>query len=74
MIVTGNDAQKIVLVKSQLDYLFKIKDLGQLKFFLRLEVARLSKGIFLNQRKYTLELLVVVGLLRCKPSITPIDP
>jgi len=57
MNLTGNDVQEIVSVKSQLDYFFKIKDLGQLKFFLGLEVARSSKGIFINQRKYTLELL-----------------
>jgi len=74
MILTGNDAQEIALVKSQLDHLFKIKDLGQLKFFLGLEVARSRKGIFLNQKKYTLELLEVAGLLGCKPSNTPMDP
>jgi len=52
----------------------KFKVLGQLKFFLGLEVARSSKGIFLNQRKYTLELLHVADLLRCKSSTTSIDP
>ena len=62
------------MVKSQLDHLFKIKDLGQLKFCLGLEVARSRKGIFLNRRKYTLELLDVAGLLGCKPSNTPGDP
>ena len=36
MILTGNDTQEIASVKSQLDYLFKIKDLGKLKIFLGL--------------------------------------
>jgi len=71
MILTGNYAQEIASVKFQLDYLFKIKDLGQMKFFLELEVARSSKDIFLNQRRYTLELLDVAGLLGCKPFIPP---
>jgi len=74
MILTGNDAYEIALVKSQLDQLFKIKDLGQLKFFLGLEVTRSRKGVFLTQRKYTLELLDAAGLLGCKPSNTSMDP
>jgi len=45
MILTRNDAPEIVSVKSQLDYLFKIKDLGQLKFFLGLEFA-IKQGNF----------------------------
>jgi len=73
MILIGNDAHEIALVKSQLDHLFKIKDLGQLKFFLELKVARSRKGIFLNQRKYTLELLDAAGLIGCKPSNTSMD-
>jgi len=74
MILTGNDAQDIALVKSQLDHLFKIKDLGQMIFFFGLEVARSRKDILLNQRKYTLELLEPADLLGCKPSNTPMNP
>jgi len=74
MILIGNDTKEIASVKSQLDYLFKIKDLDQLKIFLGLKVVRSSKVIFLNQRKYTLELLDDVDLLGCKPSTTPMDP
>ena len=53
--------------KQFLDSKFKLKDLGTLKYFLGLEVARTTKGISLCKRKYTLDLLAeqVCWLVDC---------
>ncbi|XP_057251474.1 uncharacterized mitochondrial protein AtMg00810-like [Beta vulgaris subsp. vulgaris] len=50
-----------------------MKDLGVLKYFLGIEVARSSEGIFLSQRKYALDVLSESGMLGCKPIDTPME-
>ncbi|CAL9021815.1 unnamed protein product, partial [Prunus brigantina] len=50
-----------------------MKDLGDLKYFLGIEIARSTIGIFLSQRKYVLDLLTETGMLGCKPADTPFE-
>jgi len=71
--LAGNDKKEIARIKQGLNQTFKIKDLGDLIYFIGLEVARSKKGIMVNQRKYALELLTDAGLLAYKPAPTPID-
>jgi len=73
IILAGNDKEEIELVKEALNKTFKIKDLGDLRYFLGFEVSIGKKGIMMNQRKCALELLTDAGLLACKPSVTPMD-
>ena len=73
MIVTGNNQKAIDDVKRFIGSCFKVKDLGPLKYFLGVEVARSQKGISINQRKYTLDILKEAGLLGAKPSKFPME-
>ena len=71
-IILAGPSQKLIdEVKIKLSDRFKLKDLGDLKFFLGLEVARSKKGIFVSQRHYALQLLEDMGLLAAKPANTP---
>ncbi|XP_070677808.1 uncharacterized mitochondrial protein AtMg00810-like [Malus domestica] len=73
LIVTGDNASEIVLLKNTLKQKFAIKDLGTLKYFLGIEMATSKKGMFLNQRKYILDLLQEADMLDCKPAFIPLD-
>jgi len=73
IIVTGNDTNEIDRIKVALNREFEVKDLGKLKYFLGMEVARSKDGIYVSQRKYVLDLLKETGMLGCKPSKVPIN-
>lgn len=52
---------------------FHMKDLGKLKYFLGIEVARNNDGFSISQRKYMLDIVTKTGFLGCKPSAIPIE-
>lgn len=54
VLLIGNDNEKIKDVKKSC---FSIKDLGPLKYFMGIEVARLTEGFFISQRMYMCNIL-----------------
>jgi hypothetical protein len=50
-----------------------LKDLGDLHYFLGIEVAKIKDGILLTQHKYATELLQWAGMIGCKSVSTPLS-
>ena len=73
IIITGSDKEEIQATKDFLKSVFEIKDLGEMKYFLGIEICRSKEGLFLSQRKYTLDLLKDAGKLDGKTAKTPLE-
>jgi hypothetical protein len=73
IIVTSSsqDVVDVFLVALKED--FALKDLGNLYYFLGIEVERNREGLWLSQKKYARDILTQVGMLKCKPSSTPLS-
>lgn len=73
ILVATNNAKEAEDLKHFLHTQFALKDLGALKYFLGIEIARSSQGLSLCQRHYAIQLLSEAGYLGCKPRSTPMD-
>jgi hypothetical protein len=67
IVITGSDSAGITGLRKFLQSKFQTKDLGRLNYFLGIEVARSKKGIYISQRKYTLDLINDTKMTNAKP-------
>jgi hypothetical protein len=74
IVITGSDKEGIQILINHLSLSFLTKDLGKLRYFLGIEVAKSKAGISLSQRKYTLDILQDTGYLGSKTIATPMEP
>ncbi|XP_073128290.1 uncharacterized protein [Henckelia pumila] len=73
IVIATNNEKEAADFKILLNSKFCLKDLGELKYFLEIEVARSNSGISICQRHYALQLINEAGILGCKPRTTPMD-
>ncbi|XP_020203528.1 uncharacterized protein LOC109789074 [Cajanus cajan] len=72
IIITGNNTAFLRNIVSQLNSAFSLKDLGQLDYFLGIEVKSNSDGsLTLTQSKYVRDLLSRTDMENSKPIASP---
>jgi hypothetical protein len=73
LIITRDSDADIFDLKKLLKQKFEMKDLGELCYFLGIEVVQSPKGIWLLQRQYALNKLSKYGMMGCKPISIPLE-
>ncbi|KAH9658644.1 hypothetical protein KPL70_023573 [Citrus sinensis] len=72
LIITGDKPLKINEIITLLAKQFSLKDLGNLAYFLGIEVVPNDQGLILSQRRYILELLNRANMTAAKSVLTPL--
>jgi hypothetical protein len=73
IIVASSTQDATVALLRDLNKDFALKDLGELHYFLGIEVNKVRDGIVLTQEKYANDVLQRVGMINCKPVSTPLS-
>ncbi|KAL4023389.1 hypothetical protein IC575_017141 [Cucumis melo] len=74
MIITGDNPHAISDLQCYLGKHFEMKDLGNLSYFLGLEISSSPSGYSLSQAKYASDLLSRSGITDSATFSTPLDP
>jgi hypothetical protein len=73
IIVASSNHKAMEGLLQNLSQEFALKDLGDLHYFLGIEVHKVTDGILLTQEKYASNLLHRVGMGDCKPVNSPMS-
>lgn len=73
IVLTASTTSLLEHIIGNLSGAFAMKDLGELKFFLGIQVTQNSNGFFLSQAQYTEDIIDRAGMNNCKPTTVPVD-
>ncbi|KAH9715988.1 hypothetical protein KPL71_021282 [Citrus sinensis] len=71
-LVTGSNEELVKQFKVQMMQAFEMTDLGEMTFFLGLEIQKSQQGIFIGQQKYAKEVPKKFNMEDCKSVCTPL--
>ncbi|GAA0141278.1 transmembrane signal receptor [Lithospermum erythrorhizon] len=70
ILLTGNSEQEMLAIKKVLHEKFTIKDLGVAKYFLDIEIAWSTHGMYLSQQKYIKDIVHDLKMETAKVAVT----
>ncbi|GJU30048.1 retrovirus-related pol polyprotein from transposon TNT 1-94 [Tanacetum coccineum] len=71
IIFASTDRKACDIFSNEMSLKFQMSMMGQMSFFLELQVSQSPRGIFINQSKFALEILKKFGIDSCDPVDTP---
>ncbi|KAL3749900.1 hypothetical protein ACJRO7_010945 [Eucalyptus globulus] len=71
MMVTGSNSAQITAFKQEMMKMFEMTDLGEMSYFLGMEVRQTQNEVFICQKKYLKEILRRFNMEECKSVSTP---
>ncbi|XP_055814428.1 uncharacterized mitochondrial protein AtMg00810-like [Solanum dulcamara] len=74
MIFTRNHPGMFNDFKKAMTKEFEMTDIGEMSYFLGVEVKQIRDDIFMSQKKYTERILKKFRMQDCKPVATPAEP
>ena len=72
MLITGNSSSVLIKLLDELNKQFKMKNLGQMHYFLGIQATFHANGLFLSQQQYAKDILAVASMSDCTPVATPL--
>jgi len=72
LLVTGSNKAMVNQFMQEMETKFEMSDLGEMSYFLGMEIHQATAGIFISQRKYAWDILKRFKMERCKSVPTPL--
>jgi hypothetical protein len=73
MVLSASSTGLLEHIMAKLKSAFAVKDMGNLKYFLGIDIRRTANGFYLSQANYVDDILERAGMSNCKPVATPAD-